>query len=467
MNLKRLNNLSKTGLSALFCFLLLPLFAGDLKIGSAAVKITPPVGIPMAGQYFDRRAEGIHDDLYAKAIVINQGNSKIAIVSCDLVEVTADLVHHVRELAEKMTGIPGDHIMVSATHTHTGPVVLSPTNIYTLNGKPGELLSTYMADLPGLVALSIKQANENAGPAVISFGSGHEETVSFNRRFFMKDGTVGWNPGKLNPGIIKPAGPIDPEVGVLYAETADNKPIATYVNFALHLDITTGLEISADLPFTLATILGNIKGREMVTLFGQGCSGNINHIDVKSSKSQDGHAEAQRIGTVLAGEVIKTYTRMISMEVDHIGAKSEIVRLPLAEVSADSLPHARAIAAQFGKDDATPFMEMVNAYKVIDVYERHGRPLDAEVQVFTLGSDLAVVGLPGEIFTELGMNIKSRSPYAHTIVVELANSSIDYIPDRKAFAEGNYEAVSARCLPGSGEILVEKALEILNKLKDN
>ena len=110
-------------------------------------------------------------------------------------------------------------------------------------------------------------------------------------------------------------------------------------------------------------------------------------------------------------------------------------------------------------------MEMVNAYKIIDVFERNGKPLDAEIQVFVLGEECAIVGLPGEIFTELGMYIKSRSPFPYTMVVELANDYINYVPDHKAFIEGNYEPVSARCAPGSGEILVEKALSILNELK--
>jgi hypothetical protein len=112
-------------------------------------------------------------------------------------------------------------------------------------------------------------------------------------------------------------------------------------------------------------------------------------------------------------------------------------------------------------------MEMVNAFKIVDVHERRGKPIEAEVQVFTLGDNFALVSLPGEIFVELGMYIKERSPFPGTMVLELTNGSVDYIPDRKAFVEGNYEPVSARCAPGSGEILVDRVLEILNEMKDN
>jgi neutral ceramidase len=441
--------------------------AGDLKIGSAAVKITPPEGTPMAGYYSDRGAVAVHDDLYAKALVFEKDGTKIAIISCDLIGVSAEIVSKIRLIVEQTTGISSDHVMVSATHSHTGPVIPQKNDRYVMTGKTAEVHKKYMSELPGLIAESAKLANAALVPGKIFFGSGHEESVSFNRRFFMTDGTVGWNAGKLNPKIIKPAGPIDPDLFVLYAETSEGKPVSTYVNFALHLDIVGGSEISADMPYTLSTILGKIKSNDMVTMFAQGCSGNINHINVKTREPQKGHNEAKRIGTVLAGEVIKTYTRLQPVEISNITTKREIVKLPLADVKTDELPVAREIISRAGKPDAPKFLELVNAYKVIDVLDRKGVPVDAEIQVMALGDQCAIVSLPGEIFTEFGMYIRSRSPYPYTMVVELTNGSIGYVPDRKAFIEGNYEPVSSRCAPGSGEMLVEKALKLLNELKIN
>lgn len=440
-------------------------YANDLEIGVARVKITPPLGIPLAGQYYERGAEGVHDDLYARALVIQKDNSKVAIVSCDLIEVTADLVSEVRSQVEKTTGIDADHIMIGATHTHTGPVIPSEGNINNVTGERAEILAPYIAKLPGLIAESIIKANDAVVPARMFFGLGHEESISFNRRFYMTDGTVGWNPGRLNPNIIKPAGPIDPDVSVLYAETDQGEPISTYVNFAMHIDIVGGLEYSADMPYTLSTILGKIKGEEMVTLFSPGCSGNLNHVNVKIKEPLKGHALAQQIGTILAGEVLKTYGGLQPLEINTISAKREIVKLPLADISNADIAEARKIVALFGKPGAAPFLEFTNAFKILEVYSRNGNPVEAEIQVFAIGDELAVVSLPGEIFTELGMYIKERSPFPHTIVLELANGSIDYIPDRKAYVEGNYEPVSSRCAPGSGEILVDNALKLLNELR--
>lgn len=455
-------------LLTLVSFLPFTTYAGDLKIGAASFKITPPVGIPLAGYYYARGAENIHDDLYAKAMVIESNGLKVAFVSCDLVGISAFIVEKVRSIVEKSTGIDAGNVMVSATHSHTGPVIPNKkgkNDVYKITGTPAEIQSKYISELPDMIAKSVIQANSALAPAKISIGKGHEESINFNRRYFMSDGTVGWNPGKLNPKIVKPAGPVDPDVFVLYAETSDGKPVSTYVNFALHLDIVSGREISADMPYTLSTILGKIKGNDMVTMFTQGCSGNINHINVKTKGEQKGQNEAKRIGTVLAGEVIKTYAGLNPLEITDIRTKREIVKLPMPDIKPDELQKAREIISRNGKPDAPPFLEMVHAYTVVDVLGKKDAPVNAEIQVMALGDLCAIVSIPGELFTELGMDIKNRSPFKYTIVVELANACIGYLPDLKAFKEGNYEPLNSRCAPGSGEILVEKALQLLNELK--
>ncbi|MEJ7779815.1 MAG: neutral/alkaline non-lysosomal ceramidase N-terminal domain-containing protein [Daejeonella sp.] len=440
--------------------------ADDLKIGAASVKITPPVGASMAGYFYNRGVEKVHDDLYSKAIVIEKDGSKIAIVSCDLIGISASIVTQVRKLVEKSIGIDAAHVMVGATHSHTGPVIPSFRETYVTKNRNGEILDNYIALLPGLIAESIQQANAALKPAKLSYGLGQEHSISFNRRYFMTDGTVGWNPGKLNPKIVKPAGPIDPDVAVLYAETSEGKAISTYVNLALHLDNVSGTEVSADLPYTLSTILGKLKGAEMVTLFSQGCSGNINHVNVKTNTPQSGHFEAERIGTVLAGEVIKTYTRLSPLDINKITVASEIVDLPLAAISRDELPWARETASRFGKQDAAPFLDFVKAFKMLEIDSRKGKPIEAEIQVFAIGDQCAVVSLPAEVFTEIGLYIKSRSPYPYTIITELTNGALGYTPDRKAYVEGNYEVITSRVAPGSGEILAENALKMLHQLKD-
>jgi hypothetical protein len=223
--------------------------------------------------------------------------------------------------------------------------------------------------------------------------------------------------------------------------------------------------VSADYPFTLSTLLSKLKGQDMVTLFSIGCAGDINHINVSSAEPQKGHAEAARIGTILAGEVVKSYARLEPVQTASPTARREVLELALAPIDPEHVAQARQIAVKFGKDAPT-FLERVHAYKVLDVHARQGKPLEAEVQVMALGPDVAFVALPGEIFVELGLYVKKHSPYRHTIVAELANGSVGYVPTKRAYEEGNYEAVSARCAAGSGERIAEAAVRLLKALKE-
>ncbi len=280
--------------------------AQTLQVGTAEVVITPPVGIPMAGYYSTRLMKGVHDDLHAKAIVISSGDQRAALVACDLIGIPPAVVEEARQLIQTSAGIPGDNVMISATHSHTGPLIPGGGAREGAYGGDLPIARQYRADLPARIAESVRLANAHLSPARVAFGKGHEDSISFNRRFFMKDGSVGWNPGKLNPNIVKPAGPIDPEVPVVFFETLAGEPLATYVNFAMHQDTVGGEEASSDYAYTLSTLLGRVKRPGMITLFTIGAAGNINHIDVKSAAPQKGNEEAARIGTILSGEVLKT-----------------------------------------------------------------------------------------------------------------------------------------------------------------
>ena len=437
--------------------------AGELRVGAAAVPITPNPGTPMAGYYSARAAEGVDDDLYAKAIVIEQDGAKAALVVCDLISMPRPVAEDARRIIGQKAGLRPDHVMVSATHTHTGPVLPTGSSRDPSEEEPAAVAKQYVRTLPELIARSVVLAERNLRPARAWVGVGREESLAFNRRFFMKDGTVGWNPGKKNPDVVRPAGPTDPEVPVVYFDAPDGTPIATYVNFAMHLDTVGGLRVSADYPHTLSAILSKLKSPEMVTVFSIGCAGDINHIDVNWADPQKGPSEARRIGTVLAGEVVKTTARLKQVNTTAPRGRSEVLPLELAPISDGDVEWARKTAVKFGKD-APSFMDRVKAFKVLDVHARGGKPLEAEVQVIKLGDDLAFVALPGEIFVELGLDVKKRSPFRHTVIAELANGSVGYVPTRRAYDQGNYEPVSARCAAGSGEKIAETAVRLLEQV---
>ncbi len=435
--------------------------AAGLRAGAGTVKITPPPGAPLAGYYYNRAADGVHDELWAKALVLEEGAEKAALVACDIINLPRPIVEEARRLIARDSGIPAEAVMIGATHTHTGPVLLTAGSRYNLEGAMLRIAQEYTAALPGMIAESVRLACSGLRDARPAAGRGREDALAFNRRFHMKDGSVGWNPGKLNPGIVRPAGPVDPEVPVIYFETPDAAPLAVYVNYAMHQDTTGGTEYSADYAGVLARLLRDAKGSGLATLFTIGCAGNVNHYDVGWADKQTSPGEAARIGTILAAEVLQVLNRLESIPASPLRARSVIVPLDLPRVTAEDVAWAAKVTPTFGRPDAAPFLDLVRAYKIAEVAARQGKPLEAEVQVIAMGRDVAWVGLPGEIFTELGLAIKTASPFRYTLVAGLSNDSLGYIPDRKAYNEGNYEVESSRCGPGSGEKLVEAAVRLL------
>ena len=200
--------------------------SAELHVGAAAVVITPPVGMPMAGYYHARAADGVHDELHATALVLKSDDTQAALVSLDLIATTLPLVEAAREAVERATGIPGGHVMISATHAHTGPVIDSRGLRASLLGGGTDQVRRYVeVELPQKIAEAVKQAQSGLTAVETRVGSGHEDSIAFNRRYYMKDGTVGWNPGVLNPDIVRPVGPIDPQVAILYFETSDKRPL--------------------------------------------------------------------------------------------------------------------------------------------------------------------------------------------------------------------------------------------------
>lgn len=441
--------------------------ADELRVGAASVDITPPIGTPMAGYYAERLSQGVHDPLFAKAIVLERGGKKAALVALDLISTPMTLVEEARREIEKSTGIKGLDVMISATHAHTGPVLQGQGARANAFGGDNPLAVAYSRGLPAKIAESVRLADQALQPSKVSAGHGQESAISFNRRFHMTDGTVGWNPGKNNPKILKPAGTIDPDVAVVYFEALDRNrtPLATYVNHAVHLDNVGGMEFSGDMPATIADLLGRYKGPGMVTFYTSGCCGDINHIDVRWAEAQRGHENAARMGVILAAEVLKTWPRLQVQDPGALLVKSAKVKLPLAKISSEEVETARAVIARLDAKGTPPaFQEQVQAFKVLDVEARRGEPIEVEVQVVALGDKIAWVSLPGEIFVELGLAIKQDSPYPYTIIAELANGTIGYIPSRRAYAQGNYEVVSARCAEGSGEMLVDSAVGLLKDM---
>jgi neutral ceramidase len=450
------------GRMILALLVMVPALGGtEFRFGRAAVRITPT---ETTGG-----VKKVLDDLYVKAVVFERDGSAAAMAVCDLPVINRPIVESARNRIEKETGIPGGRIMISATHSHTGltPGWAGPTAGWEgplLRGKDLDGARRYTDFLSGAIAEAVKLAYSDLKPARVAAAIGREESLVFNRRFLMKDGAAQFNPGLQNPDIVRPLGPTDPDVSVMYVDALDGKPLATLVNYALHLDTIGGEVYSADYPYTLSKLLAAVKGAEMLTLFTIGTAGNINHLDVTRPGPQRGYEEAARIGTILAAAVLKTYPKLERLAPDGVRVTRETVDLPPVELKGGDLEKAHELASAESNGKRLSLLERVFMQRALFAEKQHGRPFEVEVQAIALGKDLAFVGLPGEVFVELGMAIKKGSPFRFTVVNELAYDWIRYVPNRKGFVEGAYEAINTRCGPGGGEMLVDAALRCLLRL---
>jgi hypothetical protein len=449
------------------------------RVGSASRKITPPVGSIMGSSYGITVSEGVHDDLYAKALVFEKGDVRGAFVVLDVISLPHMVVMKARELIAQRTGIPASHVIMAATHAHAGPQ-MNPLFWDIVGGLPKQKSEEYARNLPAMIAEVVGFAEKRLQPVQVFVGSAQQKSINFNRRFLMKDGSFKMNPGSLNPNIVRPAGPVDPQVSVIEFRSLESKPVAILVNFALHAAVVGGNHFSADFPATLSASLANVHGEDLVTLFTNGTSGNVNHIDVSRRDQLSGHEESARIGTILAADVLKILPHLRSIEISSLQVRSVKVDLPVQGLQREEIKWAQQIMAQYGK--ASPaFSDVVKAWRIIDLAtpkrnDRHeitttvpltddGRALQSEVQVMALGDELALVGFPGDAFVELGLAIKQNSPFPFTVVCEQsANGTLSYVPNRKAFSEGGYEVISARFAPGGGEILTEAVIRTLIEL---
>jgi len=441
--------------------------AATFRAGFATIDITPPVWWRMSGYFYERFSTGTHDPLQAKAMVLQQGDERAALVFCDLIGVPSTMTGPVRAAASKKTGIPAANIMIAATHSHTGPLYYGALREYLHgravkdNGKDPCEGVDYRRVLSDRLVSLIVQANQQLVPVELEVAHTNLAGLAFNRRYHMKDGSVQFNPGKTNGNVLRPAGPVDPELFVLgIRRRKDYRPIGCLTDFALHADTMGGTEFGADFPWYVERSLKRVAGDEFVSLFGNGPCGDINHIDTADPRPQKGGVETERIGELLGGRVIACFPALRPVREQRFRVRSAVVSLPLQQYSANEIAAARDAMPKIGGKEL-PFLKQVEANKIMDLQLRGTKDLKEEVQVFRLGADTAIVALPGEIFCELGMAIRKQSPFRNTLIVELANDSIGYVPTKRAFAEGSYEVVNSRVQPGGGEKLVETAVHLL------
>jgi len=441
-----------------------------IKAGFSKVDITPPVGTPIGGNFRkDYASKGIFHPLYAKATFIDDGNNSWVIAMTDLLAVTPEAVSEIRLAVSKRTGLTADRIMIAAIHTHSGPDMFGLI-------EDSKVKPEVIAEINRKIADGIVQAVESAAEVKVYYGRGENDRVGHNRRLRTKDGKTHMSWEFVDPDFIdKELGPTDPEITVLKFVGTDDKIKSIFVNYTCHPAILAGDNwlMSADYVGFLYKRLESEYGEDVTVVFSNGAAGQITHIDSFDPTQGRGFEEAERLGVMLAEDVIKIMDGITIADPEQVkvGYSSETVELPQRKIDDERLAWAKKVVAAWDGsrlDLVDGFPDEYYAQETLYLKEEEGKPFQTEVQVFQLSDNIALVSMPGELFVEFGLEIKQKSPFVHTPVIELANDCVGYIPTPISFEEGGYEPTPMRHShldPCAGGMLVESALNQLKKLK--
>jgi neutral ceramidase len=456
-----------------------------LRIGCGRVDITPEPGLPMVGMPDTPRGEGVQWPLRSRVFLVDDGERRIAVVSLDLIDLVSN---HVAELRERLAvpgGIDPENILVACSHTHRAPFT------ETGWGAAAEPTRAYLDLVFARTAQAMVEAVARLHPAALSVGKVFAPGWAFNRRPIYAGGQVGTHGPAWGNGFIGMEGTADEELGVLLARGADGTVLGGLVDFACH-PTAMGHEpvYSADYPGVLTAELETRHGGIFGFLIG--AAGDTSTPDPTSRDPESGFGREHTLamGRALAGKADEAIQVGRRLTVDRIGVASRRFRIPQRRPTTEQVELARWYLEERPADlDELDFTRRIygHDYTFNDGKqlgnERHAEELlrmwqwqrgksddelleEIEVQVIALG-DVAIVGFPVELFSDLGRRVKTGSPFPDTFIATLANGWHGYAPTLEAFARGGYEprfAYPSRLAPEAGDRMTDTALELLQRL---
>jgi hypothetical protein len=441
---------------------------GQLRAGAAEVVITPPVGVWMTG--FAARpseSQGIHDNLMAKALVLDDGAKRLVIIAADLLGLDFDLLTRLKQTIHNQFNVPPEDVLFNASHTHGGPM----TNVLRgMGNRDEDDCNMLLRHVVG----AVKMAIDRLQPARIGFGSAACK-IGYNRRERIRRDVV--------MGIVE-RGPTDARVDVLRVDASDGQSLAVVFRHATH-PVVLGHDnvlFTADWCGYAARALSNYLTTQPpnhpICLFLQGCCGDINPIERETFEV------AQRLGSVAAAATAQAWHQIKTTEDVTLKTALRVLPLPLQDPPSVEEAERQLVAFRQRAADATrtqtnpgmirTYQDLVGWAERILEFAREGsqpRTQDFIIQVMTI-NDVALVGLSGEPFIELADDIERRSPFEHTCVLGYTNGCIGYLPTARAYEEGGYEPVDAvryygdlMIRPESGQKVCDAAVEMLNGMR--
>ena len=438
--------LALIGFSPLHAAAATPIF----KAGFAERDITPEIGSEAPGGYGKAYHRSLHDPCKVRAAVFDDGKNRVALVGLDALFIHRDTVQHVRKAIAAKTGLPETAILLAASHSHSsGPMAGVMPGEYDHAAKLVQDLAykhstcadaRYLEKVEKAIVDAVCHAHDNRKTARAGIGRGVEKTVAFNRRFKMRDGRTFTHPGQGNPDIVEPAGPTDPEVGVIGVWDDKKKLLGCVVNFACHATTNPG-GISANYVYYLEKVIQGYYGKDAVVVFLNGASGDITQVDNQSSyRFPEAERWSQLVGGKVGAEALKVLLTMEPGELVPVEARRTLMRIKRREPSPERVQHClELVQKQPAKEDSTEWA-FAKEIVLLDASLQKIPAFDVEVQAVQVGPAIFLT-TPAEYFCRFGLEQKERSGFPFTFPVSLANGCVGYVPTEDAFdpSGGGYE----------------------------
>ncbi len=441
----------------------------NFEFGFAKEDITPKRGLTLAGYFNLRPNRGALDRLAIKAAVFRENGVYTAIVSYDLCLFYSSFCHDIDAMLAAENSPLAGNVLYCATHTHTGPYVVS------FFGHPCD--EEYVASVKAKTVAALRDALASLAPAELYATETECTTIAFNRRYIMKNGKTLTNPGKLNPEIDHPEGGIDPKILMLEVRQ-DDRPALLIANISNHTDTIGGDMVSADWPGRMETEIQQYAGYDIPVMTVIAPQGNINHFDVSTPADQTSYAEAKRIGKAYANAIISALYRLQKVSDTAITVKRTTFEAPYLQLTDEEYAEAKRVyeenkdaVMEPGRDltsediaRGVPAVKKLFAEKAIDCRENPipGKRIEDQMAI-TFGPDIAFVSLPAEPFVEIGYAIRNASKYRYTFIAALGMGEVGYVGLSNHYGNGGYETSPSRGLADRtvGDTMIASAAALL------
>lgn len=461
-NIKFINCSHFSGLLTLiFSFILIFNFHSRLyaqntifRAGASTANITPSLGSGIVGNFgTPPPANYVHDELHARSLVLDDGTTKLIFVVVDNVGIIREVFDEAKRLIFEETKIPAAQILMSSNHTHSAS---SASGIGNLRGgwNAGIPLDDYQSFLVRRIADGVRIALNNLEPARIGWGVTNVPQHLFNRRWRMKNPVVNpfgqldqvqMNPGIGNPELLEPAGPTDPQVSFISVQTLKGRPISILANYSLHyVGGVPNDHISADYFAVFADriqelIKADRQNPPFVGIMSNGTSGDVNNINFGArAEKHEPYAKMRIVANDVASEVLGVYQAIQYKDWVPLRAAQSELNLKVRKPDSQMLAYAQKVLAKPETEIPVHRLEKTYAERTIQM-NKWPDNVNVLMQTFRIG-EVGVAAIPFEVFTEIGLEIKAKSPFKPSFTIELANGSYGYLPSPEQHQLGGYES---------------------------